>query len=60
MASESFLHGAEVLDIDSGSRTIQTISTSIIGIVGTAPDADPDAFPLNMPVLIAGSELEAA
>lgn len=60
MASESFLHGAEVLDIDSGSRTIQTISTSIIGIVGTAPDADPDAFPLNTPVLIAGSELEAA
>ena len=60
MASESFLHGAEVLDIDSGSRTIQTISTSIIGIVGTAPDADPDAFPLDTPVLIAGSEAEAA
>lgn len=60
MAGESFLHGAEVLDIDSGSRTIQTISTSIIGIVGTAPDADADAFPLNTPVLIAGSAVEAA
>ncbi len=55
-----FLHGVEVLEIDSGPRPIRTVSTGIIGIVGTAPQADAVAFPLNTPVLIAGSRLEAA
>ncbi|MDE4304030.1 phage tail sheath subtilisin-like domain-containing protein [Phaeobacter gallaeciensis] len=55
-----FLHGVEVIEIDTGPRPIQTISTGVIGIVGTAPDADPVAFPANTPVLIAGSRLEAA
>lgn len=58
--AEQFLHGVEVLDIDSGSRPIQTVKSSVIGIVGTAPDADPLAFPLNVPTLIAGSRLEAS
>lgn len=60
MAAEGFLHGVEVLDIDSGARPVQTVATSVIGIVGTAPDADATAFPLNTPVLIAGSRREAA
>lgn len=60
MASTQFLHGIEVLDIDTGARTIQTVSSSVIGIVGTAPDADPALFPLNTPVLIAGSYTDAA
>ncbi|WP_046002191.1 tail protein, partial [Tritonibacter mobilis] len=55
-----FLHGVEVLEIDSGPRPIRTISTGVIGIVGTAPGADADAFPLDTPVLIAGSRREAA
>jgi len=58
--AETFLHGIEVLDIDSGSRPIQTVRSSVIGIVGTAPSADATAFPLNTPVLIAGSKTEAA
>ena len=58
--AELFLHGVEVLDIDSGSRPIQTVRSSVIGIVGTAPSADATAFPLNTPVLIAGSKTEAA
>ncbi|QTI81501.1 phage tail sheath subtilisin-like domain-containing protein (plasmid) [Roseomonas marmotae] len=57
---ESFLHGVEVIEIDSGSRPIETVASSVIGIVGTAPCADADAFPLNTPVLIAGSRREAA
>lgn len=57
---ETFLHGVEVLEIDSGPRPIQTVRSSVIGIVGTAPDADAAAFPLNTPVLIAGSRQEAA
>lgn len=60
MAGETFLHGIEVIDIDTGARPIQTVRSSVIGIVGTAPDADAAAFPLNTPVLIAGSRSEAA
>ena len=57
---EQFLHGVEVVEIDSGPRPIRTVKSSVIGIVGTAPDADAAAFPLNTPVLIAGKRLEAA
>ena len=57
---QTFLHGIEVLTIDSGPRPIQTVRSSVIGLVGTAPDADATAFPLNTPVLIAGSRLDAA
>lgn len=57
---ETFLHGVEVIEIDTGPRPIRTVRSSVIGIVGTAPDADPAAFPLNTPVLIAGSRAEAA
>jgi uncharacterized protein len=60
MAGETFLHGVEVLDIDGGARPIQTVRSSVIGIIGTAPDADPVAFPLDTPVLVAGSRREAA
>lgn len=55
-----FLHGVEVLEIDTGPRPIRTISTGVIGIVGTAPKADAEAFPLNTPVLVAGSRVEAS
>lgn len=60
MAGETFLHGVEVIDIDAGPRPIQTVRSSVIGLVGTAPNADPLAFPINTPVLIAGSRREAA
>jgi phage tail sheath protein FI len=36
---ETFLHGVEVVEITDGPRPIQTVRSSIIGIVGTAPDA---------------------
>lgn len=58
--SEDFLHGTEVIDIDSGPRPISTVRTSVIGLIGTAPNADVTKFPLNTPVLIAGSRREAA
>lgn len=56
----SFLHGVEVLELDSGPRPIRIAPTSVIGIVGTAPNADESEFPLNTPVLIAGSRIKAA
>jgi len=58
--ADTFLHGVEVLDIDSGPRPIQTVRSSVIGLIGTAPDADATKFPINTPVLIAGSRREAA
>lgn len=60
MAGAQFLHGVEVIEIDDGPRPIRTVRSSVIGIVGTAPDADATTFPLNTPVLIAGSRGEAA
>jgi Bacteriophage tail sheath protein len=57
---EQFLHGIEVVEIDTGPRPIQTVRSAVIGLVGYAPEADPDLFPDNTPVLIAGKRSEAA
>ncbi|WP_065094560.1 MULTISPECIES: phage tail sheath subtilisin-like domain-containing protein [unclassified Wolbachia] len=58
--TEQFLHGVNVIEITSGARTVRTAKSSVIGVIGTAPDADEQKFPLNKPVLIAGSLKEAA
>ena len=55
--TEKFLHGVNVIEITSGSRTVRTSKSSVIGVIGTAPDAD---IPFNKPVLITGSLKEAA
>ncbi len=55
-----FLHGVEVVEIDSGPRPIRTVRSSVIGLIGTAPEALDEDFPLDTPVLIAGSRVEAA
>lgn len=36
---ETFLHGVEVVEINDGPRPIRTVRSSVIGIVGTAPDS---------------------
>lgn len=51
---DQFLHGVEVVEITDGLRPIQTVQSAVIGIIGTAPNADADVFPLNTPVLLAG------
>ena len=45
-------HGVRVVEINTGTRPIRTISTAIIGMVATASDADAVAFPLDTPVLL--------
>jgi uncharacterized protein len=40
--SDQFLHGIEVVQIDDGIRPIATVKSSIIGFVGTAPNAEAD------------------
>lgn len=47
-----YLHGVRVLEINEGARPIRTVSTAVVGLVATAPDADPLVFPLDTPVLI--------
>lgn len=56
----SYHHGVKVVELLDGTRPIRTIETGIIGVVGTAPNADPNVFPLNEPVLIIGSRKKAA
>lgn len=58
--ADQFLHGVEVLNIDDGTRSLQTASSSVVGIVGTAPRADVSVFPLDTPVMVANSRALAA
>lgn len=45
-------HGVRVTEINDGVRLARTVSTAIIGMVCTAPDADPAYFPLNTAKLV--------
>lgn len=56
---EQFLHGIEVVQIDDGIRSIRTVKSSVIGIVGTADDADAAMFPADTPVLVTGPRMAA-
>ncbi len=58
--SDIFLHGIQNVTVDDGARPITTVRSSTIGLIGSAPEADPLIFPLNKPVLIAGSRTLAA
>ncbi|MGF7190653.1 phage tail sheath protein FI [Robbsia andropogonis] len=49
---QDYHHGVRVQEITAGPRPIRTVSTSIIGVVCTAPDADATTFPLDTPVLV--------
>lgn len=50
----SFLHGVETIEITKGARTITTVKTAVVGIVGTAPieDVEEDKRTINTPTLI--------
>lgn len=50
--SGQFHHGIKVTEINTGVRTIQVISTAVIGLLCTGPAADVATFPLNRPVLV--------
>ena len=48
-----FLHGVEVLEINTGTRPVRTVKSAVIGLVGSAPKG-----PVNAPTLVAGSLVE--
>jgi phage tail sheath protein FI len=53
----NFFHGVEVVEVDSSFRDLQLTSSSVIGLIGTAPDAE--GVPLNTPVLLVSDKSEA-
>ncbi len=50
--AQDYHHGVRVFELNDGTRPITTVSSSIIGMVCTASDADAEKFPLNTPVLL--------
>lgn len=52
MAQDGYHHGVSITEISGGLRHLQTYRTGMIGMVGTAPEADPEVFPENVPVLV--------
>jgi phage tail sheath protein FI len=37
---DQFLHGVEVIEVTDGARPIRTVASSVIGLIGTAPDSE--------------------
>lgn len=53
MSTTDFLHGVRTLEYDDGTKEISTVDISVIGIVGTAPNA----FGYSSASLMTGSEI---
>ncbi len=52
MVDLTFNHGVSVTESAETPVLIQIAETAVIGIIGTAPNADATKFPLDVPVLI--------
>lgn len=48
----AYHHGIQIQEVSGGTRPLTDISTASIGLVAIADDADPDVFPLDVPVLL--------
>jgi uncharacterized protein len=57
--SINYLHGLETIELPSPSGPVTTIKSNVIGLVGTAPNADPVLFPLNTPVAVFANSMMA-
>ncbi len=55
-----FLHGAEVIELATPNGLVAINDQAAVGLVGTAPDADLDLFPHNVPVLLNSAPQAAA
>ena len=60
MSFAGFHHGTRLKESAETPVLVRLAQTSVIGLIGTAPDADADKFPLNTPVLLPGSATLAA
>ena len=52
---EQFLHGVQVIELDSGPRPIRTVASAVIGIVGTAPNAQAAAAAVLLTGVVASN-----
>ena len=60
MAFLNFHHGTRLAESNETPVLVQVAQSAVVGLLGTAPDADADKFPLNTPVLLKGNPTEAA
>ncbi len=60
MTASQFLHGVETIEVAQATQPITINKLAGGAIVGTAPDADPDIFPLDTPVLLTSAPQKAA
>ncbi|MFV0384877.1 phage tail sheath subtilisin-like domain-containing protein [Paracoccus sp. (in: a-proteobacteria)] len=60
MSFASFHHGTRLAESSETPVLVQVAQTAVVGLLGTAPDADADRFPINTPVLLKGSPSDAA
>ena len=59
MADLSYHHGTRLSESNETPVLVQVAQTAVVGLLGTAPDADPVKFPLNTPVLLKGTPTDA-
>ncbi|MCW4114736.1 phage tail sheath subtilisin-like domain-containing protein [Aurantimonas sp. MSK8Z-1] len=50
MADLTFHHGSRVFESEETPVLVRIAKTAVVGLIGTAPDADETKFPLNRPV----------
>lgn len=60
MSFASYHHGTRLAESSEVPVLVQVAQSAVVGLVGTAPLADAAKFPLNTPVLLKGSPVEAA
>ncbi len=60
MSFASYHHGTRLQESSETPVLVQVSQSAVVGLIGTAPDADAAAFPLNTPVLMAGDAALAA
>lgn len=51
MSLAGYHHGVRVTEVNTGTTTLRIVSTAVIGLIATAPDADPEKLPLDTPTL---------
>lgn len=54
-ANLAFHHGTAINEKNSSPVIVETAQSAVIGILGTAANADPTVFPLDTPVLFLGA-----
>ena len=52
MSATTFLHGVEVVEVESATQPISFNPSGVVGLIGTAASADEASFPLDEPVLL--------